>query len=52
MKTCVIMGSSNVGKTETIKKITKYFSDNKYVSCKFCEKYKNNENDIICIDIV
>lgn len=48
MKTCVIMGPSNVGKTETIKIIKKHFADNNVASCRFCDKDKNSKNDIIC----
>ena len=49
MRICVLMGPSNVGKTETIQKIAKYFSNNKKASCIFCNKDKNSKNDMICV---
>ena len=47
MKTCVIMGTSNVGKTETIKMIERYFYNNKAATCIFSKKDENNQDDII-----
>lgn len=49
MKIWAIMGPSNVGKTETIKLIENYFSNNKESICIFHDNDKNNFNDIICV---